>query len=220
MNPKALMGTPNFNNLHTRTQALGLAMTEAGMVFYCSTAGPGVAVKSIWSSLVANNSHIYCQEWTDEELVGMNPVQVLYQPLPQSHYQHMVALHSGDRLLLAVEPHAAAWWDAHDISHSEQRDALLAPHLPVMARQFTDYLNAETDVPVLPEWSQILWDAALEEAGIMPLVTYGDCIGAWLIDDAFDWLELVQDLLTSDVLAFPAPQDWLSADHDEAGGAL
>ena len=209
MQPK----TPDFNNLHTRTQALGLAMTEEGLVFYCSTAGPGVAVKSIWSSLVANNSRIYAQEWTDAELVGMNPVRVLYQPLPQSHYQHMVALHAGGRLLLAVEPEAALWWDAHDISHSEQRDALLAPHLPRMAQQFTDYLNAETDIPVLPEWSQTLWDAVLAEAGIMPLVTYGDCIGAWLIDDDFDWLALVQDVLAGGAVTFPA-----SPAIDEEGG--
>ena len=53
---------PAVHNLQTRTQALGMAV-QGYSVHYLSTAGPGTACKSIWSSLVSPRGTLDCQPW-------------------------------------------------------------------------------------------------------------------------------------------------------------
>lgn len=193
---------PFFNNLHTRTQALGLATFDAS-IYYLSTAGPGTSCKSIWSSLVSNRGQIDCPPW-GYALAGAANLQTVYQGLPNSNFQHMVSLHKGANFLLAADPKAAQFYDELDIEHVEARKRMLEQHLPAILNRFAGYLNTQTDVPIVREWAPELWQMGLAEGGITTLDSFGDCLGAWLVQEAFDWLAVVQTLLSQERIRFPA----------------
>ena len=191
---------PHVSNLQTRTQALGMALYGYS-VHYLSTAGPGTACKSIWSSLVSPRGTLDCQPW-GYNLSGAPGLQTAYQTLPNSNFQHMVTLVKQANFLVCVDPQAAQLHDELEIDHVEQRRTLLEQRMPEILNNFVAYLNAETDVPVIAPWGEALWTAGVHEGGIQPLECFGDCLGAWLVSNDFDWLELVQSLLRRGELQF------------------
>ena len=191
---------PHINNLQTRTQALGMALYGYS-IHYLSTAGAGTACKSIWSSLVSPRGTLDCQPW-GYNLSGASGLQTAYQTLPNSNFQHMVTLVKQANFLVCVDPQAAQLHDELEIEHVEQRCTLLEQRMPEILDSFIAYLNAETDVPVIPAWGDPLWRAGLKEGGIQPLECFGDCLSAWLVSDDFDWLGLVQSLLRRGDLRF------------------
>ena len=192
---------PAVSNLQTRTQALGMAV-QGYSVHYLSTAGPGTACKSIWSSLVSPRGTLDCQPW-GYNLAGAPGLQTAYQTLPNSNFQHMVTLVKQSNFLVCVDPQAAQLHDELEIDHVEGRRTLLDTRMPDILSRFVAYLNAETDVPVISPWGETLWSAGIQHGGIQPLETFGDCLGAWLVDEEFDWLGLVQSLLRRGEIFFP-----------------
>lgn len=194
---------PHFNNLHTRTMALGLAVTGS-TVYYLSTAGPGTACKSIWGSLVSANGKLDADDW-GSDLSGVAGLQTAYKALPGSNFQHMVSFARSTRFLVVVDPQAAQFYSEAEIDHSEGRKQRLAEQIDRVYATFVTRLNAQTDVPLLPGWAVPLWAAGLAEGAILPLETYGDCLGAWLLHDEFEWLPLVQRLLVGGQIKFTHP---------------
>lgn len=193
-----------FNNLHTSTLALGLAvdLTSVHSIYYLSTAGPGPAVKSIWSSLVNPNGQIDADDWGNS-LKAVRDMQTEYKALPGSNFQHMVSLVRSPNLLVVADPRAAAYIDETDIDHVEARRQLLANALPALHKTFLARLNGTCDVPLLAAWAPALWTAGLARGGVRPLTAYGDCLGAWRIHTTdFDWLPVVQTLLTNHTITF------------------
>ena len=118
---------PHVNNLQTRTQALGLAVLD-GAVYYLSTAGPGTACKSIWSSLVSPRATFDCLPW-GVDLAGAAGLQTAYQSLPNANFQHMVTLARQPNLLVCIDPQAAQLHDELEIAHVQTRQALLAEQM-------------------------------------------------------------------------------------------
>jgi hypothetical protein len=192
---------PYFNNLHTRTQALGLAILDHS-IYYLSTAGPGTSCKSIWSSLVSNRGKLDCGQWR-YDLVGASDLHTVYQGLPNSNFQHMVSMHKGTNFLIAADPKAAQFYDELDIEHVESRKRMFEQHMPAILTRFADYLNTQTNVPILREWAPELWAVGIDASGITQLDAFGDCLGAWLIKEEYDWLGTVQALLRQARLHFP-----------------
>ena len=190
---------PHFRNQHTLTQDLGLAL-NGSQVYYASTAGPGTACKGIWGSLVGNRAQLDCPPWS-YSVSGVKGLKTAYQSLPNSNFQHMVSLFQQPTLLVAANPVAAQLYDDLDLDIQAQRQALLEAEMPTIQRRFVAYLNAHTDVPVLPSWAVALWQEALQSGGMIALESYGDCLGAWLIQENFDWLKLVQVLLARGQIA-------------------
>lgn len=192
-----------FNNLHTATQALGLAVdTEHNFIYYLSTAGPGPAVKSIWSSLINPNSQIDADEWGNN-LKAARDMQTEYKALSGTNFQHMVSVVRSPHLLVVADPRAAAFVGEADIDHVEARRQLLQNAMPGLLKTFIARLNQTADVPMQPAWASALWTAGLTRGGLMPLTAYGDCLGAWRIETAdFDWLPVVQTLLANGQIAF------------------
>ena len=203
---------PAVSNLQTRTQALGMAL-HGYTVHYLSTAGPGTACKSIWSSLVSPRGTLDCQPW-GYNLTGASGLQTAYQTLPNSNFQHMVTLVKLSNLLVCVAPHAAQFHDELEIDHVEGRRTLLEARMPEIIERFVAYLNAQTDVPVISPWGETLWTAGIQHGGIQMLETYGDCLGAWLVNEEFDWLGLVQSLLQHSEIDFPK-QSFADADMNQ-----
>jgi len=199
----AFEGYPYINNMQTTVQALGLAVHE-DKVFYVSTAGPGTSCKSVWSSLVAPKHKIDCRPW-GYDLSGAGNLQTIYQSLPNSNYQHMVSMYRLPRFLIAVHPQGAVFYDDLEIDHVQERERLLQAHLPEVINRFTHYLSNHTNVPVISGWGAQLWQSGIADGGIAQLESYGDCIGAWLIDAEYDWLSTVQQLLALREIEFPAP---------------
>lgn len=192
---------PYFNNLHTRTQALGLAVLDS-TIYYLSTAGPGTACKSIWSSLISNHGHIDCDGW-GYDLKGMTDLHTEYQSLPNSNFQHMVTLHKGGHFLIIVNPQAAQFGNDLEIEQVEARKRLLDQAMPAFFARFAAYINTQTNVPIVVAWVPALWAAGMTEGGITPLTCFGDCLGAWTIKPEFDWLSTVQTLLQQERITFP-----------------
>ena len=192
---------PAVSNLQTRTQALGMAV-HGTIVHYLSTAGPGTACKSIWSSLVSPRGTLDCQPW-GYNLTGASGLQTAYQTLPNSNFQHMVTLVKQSNFLVCVDPLAAQFHDELEIDHVEGRRTLLEKQMPHIIERFVAFLNAQTDVPVISLWGEALWRAGLQHGGLQPLESFGDCVGAWLVNEEFDWLGLVQSLLQHGEIDFP-----------------
>ena len=194
---------PHFNNLHTRTMALGLAVAGS-TVYYLSTAGPGTSCKSIWGSLVSPTGKLDADDW-GSDLTGAQGMQTEYKALPGSNFQHMVSFARSARFLVVVDPPAARFYSEAEIDHIEERKQRLAEQIDSVYDTFVTRLNAQTDVPLLPGWAVALWEAGLTEGAILPLETYGDCLGAWRLDEEFAWLPLVQRLLMRGQIKFTHP---------------
>ncbi len=108
----------------------------------------------------------------------------------------MVSFVRGHQFLVVADPSAAQFYAEAEIDHSEGRKQRLAEHMCSVYATFIARLNAHIDVPLLPGWALPLWAAGLAEGAIIPLETYGDCLGAWLLKDDFAWLPIVQRMLT------------------------
>jgi hypothetical protein len=195
---------PHFNNLHTSTLALGLAVAGS-TVFYLSTAGPGTACKSIWGSLVSASGKLDAGEW-GSDLAGAPKLHTEYKALGGSNFQHMVSFVRSNQFLVVADPSAAQFYSEVELDHVEGRKKLLAEHIHSVYATFIARLNAQTDVPLLPGWALALWAAGLAEGAIISLETYGDCLGAWLLKDDFVWLPVVQRMLTWGQLHITSPQ--------------
>lgn len=196
-------GYPYINNMQTTVQALGLAV-QGYVVYYLSAAGPGTSCKSVWSSLVAPRHTIDCRPW-GYDLTGSGNLQTVYQGLPNSNYQHLVSMYRESHFLIAADPKGALYYDDLEIDHVQERERLLSQHLPTVINRFVSYLTAFTNVPVVAEWGEQLWQIGLSSGGIQALEAYGDCLGAWLINKEYDWLATVQAALLSGQISFPRP---------------
>ena len=128
-------------------------------------------------------------------MVGASDIKTIYQPLPNSNFQHMVSIHKQPHLLLAAAPQAVHLSDAYDLETQEQRLQLKRQHWPLIRERFIKYLSTETDVPVVSAWGTALWQQGIEAGAIVELLTFGDCVGAWLVAQDFNWLEVVGDCL-------------------------
>lgn len=197
----AFDGYPYINNMQTTVQALGLAVHE-DKVYYISAAGPGTSCKSVWSSLVAPKHTIDCRPW-GYDLSGAGNLKTIYQSLPNSNYQHMVSLYRLPRFLIAAHPQGAVFYDDLEIDHLQKREHLLKTQLPEIINRFVHYLTNHTNVPVVSQWGEALWQSGLADGGIQQMESYGDCIGAWLINSEYNWLQAVQNLLANKAIKFP-----------------
>jgi hypothetical protein len=199
-----LDGYPYANNSQTNLQALGLAVQD-NTVYYFSAAGPGTACKSIWSSLVSPRHSIDCRPW-GYDLAGASRLQTAYQALPNSNYQHIVSLYKGANFLVVANPAAAQFHNEFEIAHVEARKRMLDSYLPKLHTRFAEYLNTQTNVPILHSWAAPLWEVGLADGGISTLDTFGDCLAAWLINSDYDWLVCVQRLLGQGAIRFYAEE--------------
>jgi len=208
---------PCFNNMHKRVQGLGLAFhPEEREIYYLSAAGPQMAVRSIFSTLcrktpkrdrkdgTTNNSQIFVSHWTHYTLFGTEAGQFksLYTDIPNANYKQLLALSTVPNLILCTDP-AALLIDPDSDDSQAKINELLTPHKQRIIDQFVGYLNAETEVPVLPKWGPTLWKHAMAEKHITKLQTHGDCVGAWRINkpSETDWTEFVQNLLQQKVIS-------------------
>ena len=64
-----------------------------------------------------------------------------------------------------------------------------------LIRLFIERLKEALEIPILEEWSSILWEQACNRKFVQEMVTGGDCILGARIDLQADWQELVTDLL-------------------------
>ena len=133
-------------------------------------------------------------EW-GSDLAGAPKLCTEYKALGGSNFQHMVSFVRGSHFLVVADPRSAQFYSEAELDHVEGRKQLLAEHMHSVYDTFIARLNAQTDVPLLPGWAVPLWAAGLDEGAIIPLETYGDCLGAWLLSDDFEWLPIVQRML-------------------------
>jgi hypothetical protein len=64
-------------------------------------------------------------------------------------------------------------------------------------RQFAARLNEALEVPIIPEWTDALWEAGKITRFIQKLTVGGDCIAGVSVQVAADWNHLVETLLES-----------------------
>lgn len=212
---------PSFNNMHTRVQALGLAVEPASRdIYYISAAGPQQAVKSIYSSVCrrvsatakksgGNNGQIFVTHWNHHTLYGAEGgrFRSVYSDIPNSNYKHLLARATIPNLILCTDvanlriDQEEREGRLFDDDAYEARNDLLKPHKWRIVSQFVEYLNAETAVPVLEKWGPTIWKHSIEAELITKLQTRGDCIGGWLIEKEANWTKIVQDLIQENAIS-------------------
>ena len=197
---------PRIFNTDVSTQLIGLAFDlDQRLVYYCSTAGAGVSVKAIFSSLASNTAKsIGCSKLRLSGATGANPITQWSAQLPDTQIQHSIICYREHDLLMVSDPSGAPLIDTDDPNIDDQRRELLGQHMPTMHQQLGLFLNQQTDVPVHETWYDTLWDFGLDDDAITPLSTYGDCLGAWIVNPKYEWLELTQTLLESGKLSWPS----------------
>ncbi len=205
-----------FRNGQVEVDACGLAVWDR-QAYYISAAGPKVALKSLWASLVTAKGHrAYCSVWEWQNFRAAGPLRQFWAPLPESNWHHAVFAAEVPNLLRLCVPEAARpELDNQAAGGRERRAKLLAEHRPALLHDFIAYLNAtilppERDVPLVDAWGEALWDFAMRESGwrdpaIRALDAYGDCLSAWLIKPDWNWLGAVTELLRQGRLPWPEP---------------
>jgi hypothetical protein len=77
-------------------------------------------------------------------------------------------------------------------ANDDSGDELLATQA---ARLLARRLHAALPIPILGEWADALWQAALEREWIERAGAGGDCRACWRVSLMTDWAGLVEDLL-------------------------
>ena len=201
---------PRFANKQTSVLALGLAIltvpNQAPAACYFSAAGAGVALKSLWASSVSNNSTgFYCTPWQLHYVQATAQMKSFYAALPNSSVQHLVAVRHHPHFFVAADSNAP-----NIIDETERQHLLNQVFADQVMPGFGLWLNDRTNVPVIDAWLPALWSAALDpqhpaheaEPAITAATCYGDCLGAWELNPAYNWLKLVQWLLKESEFAF------------------
>lgn len=193
---------PYFNNYQIRTLALGIAyQLSSDELYYLSTLGPTISLKSLWASLVSNKKRIVCQPWVYSDLVGKRPIKAFYQPLPQTAHTHLIACTESPSLLIITDGEGAG-------ASEPKRQALLAARQDELYGKFVAILNNITDAPVLPEWGKVIWEAVrYDSSAITELIACGDCLGAWLINTSYNWKQMLTDFIQQRIIAIPEVKD-------------
>ena len=204
---------PLFANQQVQVEALGLAV-HGDETYYLSAAGPKAALRSLWASLVANNDKKpYSPSWHWQRLTATPNLKQLWSPLPRSNVHHLVLRSMAPHLLLIGDP-AAASLDGRDTTTRNTRHTRLAERLPQAHQQLVAYLeglefpfqNAPARLPILPTWGSCLWEYAAHHSahgrGLVAIDAYGDCLGAWLIDARYPWLDVISTLIKAGQLTW------------------
>jgi hypothetical protein len=204
---------PTFANQQVQVEALGLAV-HGDDTYYLSAAGPKAALKSLWASLVANSGKKpYSPSWHWQRLNAAGSLKQLWSPLPRSNAHHLVLRSMAPHLLLIADP-AAATLDGRDTTTRTARQARLNERLPQAHQQLVAYLeglefpfqNAPARLPLLAAWGAPLWEYALHHSphgrGLCAIEAFGDCLGAWLIDPRYPWLDVIGALIKTGQLTW------------------
>jgi hypothetical protein len=200
---------PTFANGQVEVEALGLAVdTHEHTAYYVSAAGAKASLKSVWASLITNKGpKTYCRPWEWRAFAAVRPLKQFWAPLPQSAQHHAAFCTAAPGLLLAVDP-TAAGLTGYSNAVGQQRQQLLDAQRPKLHADLVAYLNEVTELPLLPAWGAALWQAATAVFsanvgyGLFALDAYGDCLGAWLINDRYPWLETTQRLIQTGQLTW------------------
>ena len=192
----------NFSNEHTSCTAAGLAIND-GKCYYISAAGPATSTQSIWACLFNNASQgARAPQWWSRyqtfHFKGEKGVRTIWQNLPECTYKHFVSRSPDPNLLLLVDPKAA-------VMSESDRIALRLQRIDEVQYRFFIWLKKHVDVPVLQEWVPHIWDDVTGrgmDRVIKPIHTWGDCVGAWLLNPEAGWDKYIADKVTRGKLSF------------------
>lgn len=193
-----------FQNSQVSCLALGLALSE-GECFFASAAGPATAAKSIWASLVSNNSGVIAAEWysrtqsfnfASQKKGEKAENKTLWANISDSTYRHFVTIRRDPNIILLINPSAAGQESAVDLRLQQ---------MPEVYFRFYLWLKNNFDVPVLKEWSQTIWEKVTREneSYVKPMLTWGDCVGGWkLTPDTSFWTKTITEMVAAKEIIF------------------
>lgn len=200
-----------FYNKQVQVRAYGLAVDpDRHEAYYLSAAGSKNAIRSLWATANLPNDQapqLAVTGWYAGKFTGNNrffPLKQFWARLPGTSLQHGVLETTDPSVIFLVDPQGARYADSFDPAHLEVRRTLRVRKLPMAQRKLIGFLQRETEVPVLPEWGEMLWEAAVKQPGaLLDLQAFGDCVGAWRISRTFGWLAFVQQMLARNQLDIP-----------------
>lgn len=189
-------------NAQVQAHAIGLAWDpENNIAHYLSAAGSKNALRSIWTSMLVRDKQepelkMY-NGWTDQNA---------FKGSSSGVHQNMVALKNTalwhgvffDRspYFLFIEDHEGAYVpDGNDVEYLDVRYELQQKHLPMIQQHLVRRINDWSEIPVDPSWAAELWQIGIEHELLKPLECHGDCVGAWLMNPAANWLYYVQQAM-------------------------
>ena len=207
---------PEFSNRQVIVTATGLALNTNEAV-YASMVGPKGSLKSIWAGLVMNTKAAvtYAPGWHWHNFKAAAGTKQFWSALPRSNSHHLIVRSLNANLVLITDPAAAALYGSDHATRSARQARLQtrmgAAH-SALAAYLEDY-EFEYDgeparLPMLAQWAQALWEHAIgyrDQAagyGIYGLDAYGDCLGAFWINERYPWPSVIQDLIKAGKLTW------------------
>lgn len=192
-----------LSNADARLPCTGLALDPDNHIcYYAGVVGSRTLCKGLWASMHKsrkNNAVLTCTRWSPTaqfrgDIAG--GMETLLHPLPDTQVVHTLFVAKSPGVMLLVDPTASLCTDPDDDERRPLARAAIARDRTALMQRFVGFLNAKTDVPVLPHFGETLWIAAQDNPNaIQELSAYGDCLGAWLVKEEFNWLALVKRLM-------------------------
>jgi len=179
------------SNHHASVTLLGVVVdSRANEVHYLSAIGPKSSLQSIWASLASrskgsvgiSSKFVYDADGrfrgyafdSQYRARGGQGMKAYWAPLPNTAWAHMVATSEdvrNNRIIVVTDPQAV-------YLVGQERKARVREKMPEFIRRFVAALNQHTEVPVLEEWGEALFENAVRENWLKALTAQGDALFA------------------------------------------
>jgi len=183
--------SPLVRNEHAAVNLAGYAFDQDHNLVYLSAVGHKTALEAIRASLLGRQRQGKLQFGASAghtRLNGLDRYEQVWTPLADFAAHHVVFL---ARQALQPEPADSVTY-LLVFDSADSGDELLATQA---AGLLAGRLHAALPIPILGEWADALWQAALERKWIERINAGGDCRACWSVSLMTDWSALVDDLL-------------------------
>ncbi len=177
---------PLVRNKHAAVNLAGYAFDRDHNLVYLSAVGHKTALEAIRASLLGRHRKGKLILNGHTRINGLDRYEQVWTPLADFSAHHVV-------FVARQALHPEALDDSTYLLVFGDDDELLTPQAQQLLAQ---RLHAALPIPVLAEWAEALWKAALEREWIERVFANGDCRACWRVLLMTDWAELVEDLLT------------------------
>lgn len=182
---------PILSNSHTRADVTGYAVLKdrpyQHTLVYVGIAAHKTSVESLWASLIRGKGG---SSLHGTSVLADGEVKMMTHPLPEFN-----VLHAG---IVCRKALPGKWEAKDDVAYALVFESEAAEE---KLKSLTVHRLQETlAFPIPDDWTQTLWEYALDAEYIQRLETGGDCHGGVRIDLSKPWVYLVQGLLDQNIL--------------------
>ena len=191
-----LEAVPKLRNGQALAHVTGYAYDSDHNLAYIGLVSYKTSLESLRVTLMCGKPLQLTQDGVgDVSLIPTDKYEQAWQPMPEYTSHHV-----GFVSRLAVP----GKWEPEDLSAYLLVFRGTPDPKAEMIQLFIERIKETLEIPILDEWSSVLWKHARDRCFIDDLVTGGDCFMGVKVNLRADWQELISDLLVQENISLAA----------------